>query len=179
MRAVPDSKSYIQQFAPERVTPIRNYITKKYFCQENCVGKVTSQNLTTLTWRIKEEDPSIIWKSAKVCLPVKVNVKSNNPGTKTRISNGCPASNVAFSAHPQQMFSDCQLIANGKVFTTEPCRFDPILSRCYRGRDVDSYQSNNSLKPIVNRNLKNSFFYQYPLIIHVAVLKLCKLFQKH
>ncbi|HIO73347.1 MAG TPA: hypothetical protein EYN38_09625, partial [Flavobacteriales bacterium] len=113
-------------------------------------------NLTSLTFNIKESDPSMVWKSVRLCLPMAIAAQSAARIVSLRLSDRNPACNIALAASAYEMFSDIQLIVNGSMFSNQPNRYQGMLDRVYRGRDVLSFQSGGSLKPIVNRNLKRS-----------------------
>ncbi len=154
------SQGHIQQYEPERVKPIYTYITKKYLCEEDVVRRSDQNpkdvNISTLTFHIKENDPSMVWKSVRLCLPLDVAANTQDKNVSMRMADNFPACNVALSASAYEMFSDIQLIVNGSMFTNQPNRYQGMLDRVYRGRDVLSFQSGGSLKPIVNRNLKKA-----------------------
>ena len=158
MYSVPDSKTHIQEFEPARVKPVYTYITKKYLCEEDVVQTdvFTPPDISTLTFNIKESDPSMVWKSVRLCFPLEVGAWGDNRKLSLRIADNEPSCNVAFAASAYEVFSDMQLIVNGSMFSTSPNRYQGMLDRVYRGRDVLSFQSGGSLKPIVNRNLKKS-----------------------
>ena len=80
----------------------------------------------------------------------------DNGNEKLRVADNLPTCNIAFAASAYEVFSDMQLVVNGSVFTSQPNRFQGMLDRVYRGRDVLSFQSGGALKPIVNRNLKTA-----------------------
>ena len=158
MQSISDSKKHIQEFQPERVTPIYSYITKKYLCEEDVISPVEDARdiLNTLTFHIKESDPTMVWKSVRLCLPIKLTAEGDAAYEHFRIADNTPSCNIAYAASAYEVFSDMQLAVNGSFFTSQPNRFQGMLDRVYRGRDVLSFQSGGSLKPIVNRNLKKA-----------------------
>ena len=157
MESVRDSKKHIQEYQPSRVSPIYTYITKKYLSEENVVSLYdTPADLNTLTFNIKESDPSMVLKSVRLCLPVAIAASSGNNDISILIADQNPACNMALAASAYEAFSDIQLIVNGGMFSSQPNRYQGMLERVYRARDVLSFQSGGSLKPIVSRNLKKS-----------------------
>ena len=160
MQSLTDSKKHIQEYEPARVSPVYTYITKKYLCEEDVVRRADQDpqdvDITTLTFSIKENDPSMVWKSVRLCLPVQLAAYDDQDIVSMRIADNYPSCNCALASSCYSMFSDMQLIVNGSMFSSQPNRFQGMLDRCYRGRDVLSFQSSGSLKPIVNRNLKRS-----------------------
>ena len=158
MHSIGDSKRHIQEYDPVRVNPIYTYITKKYLSEENVVSENdTPDGLNTLTFNIKENDPTMVLKSVRLCIPVEVAANSNSTEyVDFRIADQLPACNLALAASAYEAFSDIQLIANGSCFSSQPNRYQGMLERVYRARDVLSFQSGGSLKPIVSRNLKKS-----------------------
>ena len=160
MYSIPDSKAHIQQYEPGRVSPIYTYIAKKYNCVEDVVKAENAEpafvDLNSLTFNIKENDPSMVWKSVRLCLPISCEARDEFDRVSMRISDSLPACNVAIAANWMEMFSSIDLICNGSIFASQPNRYQGMLDRVYRGRDVLSFQSGGSLKPIVNRNLKQS-----------------------
>ena len=157
MDSIRDSKKHIQEYQPERVKPIYTYITKKYLSEENIATlESDNSNLNTLTFNVKESDPSMVLKSVRLCLPIGIGANSGDTSVSTRIADQMPACNLALAASAYEAFSDIQLIANGSCFSSQPNRYQGMLERVYRARDVLSYQSGGSLKPIVSRNLKTS-----------------------
>ena len=158
MERLNDSKKHIQEYQPARVSPVYTYITKKYLCEEDVVQTdvMNAPNISTLTFNIKESDPSMVWKSVRLCFPLAINAWGDNRKLSLRIADNEPSCNIAFASSAYEVFSDMQLIVNGSMFSSSPNRFQGMLDRVYRGRDVLSFQSGGSLKPIVNRNLKKS-----------------------
>ena len=75
MERLNDSKKHIQEYQPARVSPVYTYITKKYLCEEDVVQTdvMNAPNISTLTFNIKESDPSMVWKSVRLCFPLAIN----------------------------------------------------------------------------------------------------------
>ena len=158
-----DKKGDIPQYQPQRTTPIYEYITRRFLCEENVVGDISE--LTQLSWNIHTPQETYVWKSCKLHIPLKISAKSGGKQISMRVADRLPACNVALSAAPMRIFTDCQLTVNGRMFSSQPNNYEAVLNTCYQSRDENSYQSNNSLKPIACRNLhKNQDNHQTFLI---------------
>ena len=153
---VRDKKADINQFQPEKTTPIYEYVYRQFKCQEDVVGKVKEKGLTQLSWNIHTPQEDFVMKSVRLHMPFRIYCKSNQDYVSMRLSDRNPACNVAISSSPMKMFTDCQLIMNGNIFSIQPGRFQTVLDTCYQSRDETSYISNMSLKPNANRNLKRA-----------------------
>ena len=151
-----DKKADIQEFAPQKTTPIYEYVYRQFKCQEDVVGKVKEKGLTQLSWNIHTPQEDFVMKSVRLHMPFRIYCKSGQNYVSMRLSDRNPACNVAISSSPMKMFTDCQLIMNGNIFSVQPGRFQTVLDTCYQSRNRMSYPSNMSLKPNANRNLKKS-----------------------
>ena len=147
----------VPQFLPSRDAPINGYITRKYPCQEHLAG--TTNEFGTLTWKIQQPDPSMVWQSVKVVLPMEIegyHKKSGIPSAAEKnnmsviIAN--PSCNIALSQSPMNAFRQTSLSLNGRIFSEDNFYRD-VLDTCYRGVGTQAYGDNHSLKPIVNRGI--------------------------
>ena len=151
---VRDRKGDIPQFQAQRTSPIYEYITRKFYCEENVVGDIAETKMTQLSWNIHTPQDDFIWKSVKLHIPLKITAKSNQATVSMRLSDRNPACNIALSACPMKMFTDCQLILNGNMFSVQPNFYETILDTCYQSRDENSWMSSHSLKPNACRNIR-------------------------
>ena len=159
--SVRDYKGDVKEFQAQRTNPIREYVTRKFYCEENVVGDVKETNLTQLSWNIHTPQEDFVWKSVKLHIPMRIAAKTSgnideNQIVSMRLSDRNPASNVALSACPMKMFTDCQCIINGSMFSIQPNFYEPILDTCYQSRDENAWMSSHSLKPNANRNLRKA-----------------------
>ena len=153
---VRDRKGDINQFTPQKTEPIYEYVYRKFKCQEDVVGNVKTKGLTQLSWNIHTPQDDFVWKSVRLHMPFRIKCKSGNQNISMRLSDRNPACNVAISSTPLKMFTDCQLILSGNMFSIQPNFYQSILDTCYQSRDETSYMSSMSLKPSANRNLKKA-----------------------
>ncbi len=153
-QTVRDRKGDIPQFQAQRTTPIYEYVTRKFYCEENIVGDIKETQLTQLSWNIHTPQDDFVWKSVKLHIPLKIIAKTQTAPISMRLADRFPACNVALCASPMKMFTDCQLILNGSMFSIQPNFYESILDTCYQSRDENSWMSSHSLKPNANRNLK-------------------------
>ena len=141
-------------FKPERVDPVFEHITEKYYCQERVVQ--ADDQFTSLSWRIQQPDLNMVFRNVKVCIPVTINPKDMFGGyISPLLSERHPACNVALSAHLQKAFTDISCTINGKIFNVQPSYYQEVLDVCYVSKDYTSFSSNHSLKPNARRNLRN------------------------
>ncbi len=168
---VRDRKGDIPQFQAQRTSPIYEYITRKFYCEENVVGDIAETKLTQLSWNIHTPQDDFIWKSVKLHVPLKITAKSNLAIVSMRLSDRNPACNIALSACPMKMFTDCQLILNGNMFSVQPNFYETILDTCYQSRDENSWMSSHSLKPNACRNIRKETETNgvYPLVASAGV----------
>ena len=152
--SVRDYKGDIREFQAQRTTPVYEYIVRKFYCQENVVGNIKDTDMTQLSWNIHTPNDNMVWKSVKLHIPMRITAQSNNQNVSMRLSDRNPACNVALSACPMKMFTDCQLILNGSMFSVKPNFYESILDTCYQSRDENAWMSSHSLKPNACRNLK-------------------------
>ncbi len=152
--SVRDYKGDIREFQAQRTTPVYEYIVRKFYCQENVVGNIKETDMTQLSWNIHTPNDNMVWKSVKLHIPMRITAQSNNENVSMRLSDRNPACNVALSACPMKMFTDCQLILNGSMFSVKPNFYESMLDTCYQSRDENSWMSSHSLKPNACRNLK-------------------------
>ena len=153
-QTVRDYKGDIPQFQAQRTNPIYEYITRKFYCQENIVGNVKDTKLTQLSYNIHTPQDDFVWKSVKLHIPLKITAKSSKDIVSMRLADRNPACNVALSACPMKMFTDCQCVINGTMFSVQPNFYEGILDTCYQSRNETSWMSSHSLKPNANRNLR-------------------------
>ena len=113
-----DKKGDIPQYQPQRTTPIYEYITRRFLCEENVVGDISE--LTQLSWNIHTPQETYVWKSCKLHIPLKISAKSGGKQISMRVADRLPACNVALSAAPMRIFTDCQLTVNGRMFSSQP-----------------------------------------------------------
>ena len=146
----------VPQFLPSREAPINSYITKKYPCQEHLAGK--TNEFGSLTWKIQQPDPNMVWQSVKVVLPMEIQAvhKTNSQGvgvaSDMNVVTSSPACNLALSHSPMNAFRQSSLSLNGRIFSEDNFYRD-VLDACYRGVGTQAYGDNHSLKPIVNRGI--------------------------
>ena len=139
----------VPQFLPSRDAPINSYITRKYPCQEQLAGKANA--FSTLTWKIQQPDPTMVWQSVKVVLPVQIQVyREDGDYQSMDVGTRLPTSNIALASSPMNAFRQTSLSINGRIFSEDNFYRD-ILDACYRGVGTQAYGDNHSLKPIVNR----------------------------
>ena len=147
----------VPQFLPSRDAPINSYITRKYPCQEHLAGK--TNEFGTLTWKIQQPDPTMVWQSVKIVLPMEIEGfhKSRGVASVAEKNNmsvivANPSCNIALSQSPMNAFRQTSLSVNGRIFS-EDNYYRDILDTCYRGVGTQAYGDNHSLKPIVNRGI--------------------------
>jgi len=147
----------VPQFLPSRDAPINGYITRKYPCQEHLAGR--TNEFGTLTWKIQQPDPSMVWQSVKVVLPMEIEgfhktkgVPSQAAKNNMSVIKASPSCNIALSQSPMNAFRQTSLSLNGRIFSEDNFYRD-VLDTCYRGVGTQAYGDNHSLKPIVNRGI--------------------------
>jgi len=145
----------VPQFLPSREAPINSYITRKYPCQEHLAGK--TNEFGSLTWKIQQPDPNMVWQSVKIVLPMEIQAVHKNAAMYPIVSDmnvvtSNPACNIALSQSPMNAFRQSSLSINGRIFS-EDNYYRDILDTCYRGIGTQAYGDNHSLKPIVNRGI--------------------------
>ena len=147
----------VPQFLPSRDAPINSYITRKYPCQEHLANE--TNKFGTLTWKIQQPDPTMVWQSVKVVLPMEIqgvhktkDAPANAALNNMNVIGASPSCNIALSQSPMNAFRQTSLTLNGRIFSEENYYRD-ILDTCYRGVGTQAYGDNHSLKPIVNRGI--------------------------
>ena len=151
-----DRKGDINEFQPERKDPIYEYVYRKFYCEEDVVGNIKEKGLDQLSWNIHTPQEDFVMKSVRLHMPFRITCKSGDQDVSMRLSDRNPACNVAISASPLKMFTDCQLVMNGQMFSIQPNFYQSILDTCYQSRDETSYMSSMSLKPNACRNLRKA-----------------------
>ena len=142
-------------FKPERVDPVFQHITEKYYCQERVV--TADDQFTSLSWRIQQPDLGMVFRNVKVCIPVTIQPKDRNGHyINPLLSLRYPACNLALSAHLQKAFTDISCTINGRIFNVQPSYYQEVLDVCYSSKDFNSFSSNHSLKPNARRDIRNS-----------------------
>ena len=143
-------------FVPERVAPVFEHLTYKYYCQEKVMLASGGDQFQSLTWKIQQPDMSMVARNIKVCIPIRIRARDNRGDTMSMdISDRYPACNTALSSNLQKAFSDIELSINGKIFSVQPARFFSVLDKCYNSKDFMGFPSNHSLKPVANTNLRS------------------------
>ena len=137
-QSVRDTKGDIPQFQAQRKNPIYEYVTRRFYCEENVVGDVKSTDFSQLSWNIHTPQDDFLWKSVKLHIPMRITAKSAAQDVSMLLSDRNPACNVALSSSVMKMFTDCQLVINGNMFSVQPNSFEPVLDTCYQSRDENS-----------------------------------------
>lgn len=151
----------VPEFGPEREAPIFPQITRRYYCQEDVANR--SNVWDRLTWKIQQPDQSMVWSSVKLVMPMEIQVYDvRNDALDMRVSTGGPACNMALSESPMNCFRQTTMGINGKIFMEDNI-WRRTLNTCYRGVGPQAYGDNHSLKPIVNRDLRDASQYEHPV----------------
>ena len=147
----------IAQFRPSKQNPIYPWITKRYPCQEDLGNR--KNRFGRLTWKIQQPDPSMVWSTVKLVLPLKMQFYEDtglrNSLVDVRIRARQGACNMALAETPMKAFRSTNLTINGKMFS-EVNAWKETLDHCYRGLGPQSYGDNHSLRPIVTRELRRA-----------------------
>ncbi len=142
----------VPEFLPERDSPIYPQITKRYPCDQNKKGLKNSWG--TLTFKIQQPDPTMVWTAVKLVLPMKLECRNKSGHLlDMRVSSRKACCNIALQESPMNAFISTSLTVNGKIFSAVN-DFRRMLDCCYQGTGPSSYGDNHSLKPVVCRDLK-------------------------
>jgi len=151
----------VPEFGPEREAPIYPQITRRYYCQEDVANGTNLWD--RLTWNIQQPDQSMVWSSVKLVMPMEIMVYDvQNHSLDMRVASGGPACNMALSESPMNCFRQTTMSINGKTFMEDNI-WRRTLNTCYRGVGPQAYGDNHSLKPIVNRDLRDNDQYTHPV----------------
>ncbi len=151
----PDTKSGIRQYDGERTSPVFQFITRKYYCQEQGTVGPISGNLAALSFKIENEEwQDLVMKSVRLHIPIKITPKCGKQDISIKLADRFPACCVSLATNAWKCFSNVTMVCNDKVFRTQPNLYQQLLDVCYDTRDELGYGDSHSLKPLAITDFK-------------------------